>query len=175
MFPGYGDKSLDDLRATGETVSWTRAKPSFWPGVSSEELFVGAALRHGLVIKDLTSAPGVDASTWNTDWMRWVDVDGCKLGNVVKLDGDRDAADYGDAARDAKLYPKGRNATRGRFNSYFTRNLTDGDLAAVVAARVRRENPTCEETAYVFGAGMLERIYPGFWDAELTKAAPGVT
>ena len=167
MFPGYGDTSLDELRTSGDARRWVRTKPSFWPGVSSEELFVGAALRHDLVIKDLTTAPGVKEATWNQDWMRWVEVDGCKLGNVVKLDGNDDVATYGAAARDCKLYPTGKNATRGRFNAYFARNLTDADLGAVITARVARENPTCAETSYVFGDGMLERIYPGFWGAEL--------
>ena len=111
VFPDYGDGSLGDLRASGEAVSWTRAKPPFWQGVSGERLFVGAVSRHDLVIKDLTDALGVAASTWNTDWMRLVEVDGCKLGNLVKLDGDRGAAHHADATRDAKRTPRAAAST----------------------------------------------------------------
>lgn len=171
MFPGYGDASLDELRATGATERWVRTKPPFWPGVSSEELFVGAALRRNFALKDLAGAAGVSECTWLKNWIRWVAVDGCKLGNVVKLDGPSDVATYGAAAFDVKIYPVGANASKGRFNAYFTRNLSDVDLEAVVSERVRRENPTCAATKYVYGEGMLERIYPAFWATEMAKGA----
>ena len=111
---------------------------------------------------------GVEAG-WAKDWERWVQADGCKLGNVVKLDGPDDAAAFGAAALDVKIYPEGQNASRGRFNAYFTRNYTDENLRHVITARVRRENPTCGPTKYLFGHGMLERIYPGFFGVEFEE------
>lgn len=60
MFPGYSDASLEALRRTGEVRRWRRTKPTFWPGVSSEELFVAALLRRGLVLKDVAGVPGVE-------------------------------------------------------------------------------------------------------------------
>lgn len=224
MFPGYADDTLARLRTSGEAKVWRRAKPAFWPGVSSEELFVAVLLRRSLVrlrrtsfnvrdnarrscphppaiaavlddapgeekgvvspparrraspvvihtqvLKDLGAVPGVAGAGWATDWERWVTSAGCRLGNVVKLDGPADAARYGPAALDAKIYPEGANASKGRFNAYFARNASDAELQEVISKRVRRENPTCEAVQYLFGPGMLERIYPGFFGVEFSE------
>ena len=61
------------------------------------------------------------------------------------------------------------NASEGRFNAYFARNFSDAELADVVLRRVRHENPTCEPKTYLFGHGMLERIYPGFFGKEFSE------
>lgn len=246
MFPGYSGETLTRLRASGEAKVWRRTKPAFWPGVSSEELFVAALLRRSLVrlrratftglralfklarraatggdlvpstpawwgklfplarhhrgpqrcpnrgeeegivspparrcaspvgintqvLKDLGAVPGVAGAGWATDWERWVTSAGCRLGNVVKLDGPADAARYGPAALDAKIYPEGANASKGRFNAYFAQNASDAELEEVISKRVRRENPTCEAAQYLFGPGMLERIYPGFFGVEFSE------
>ena len=95
--------------------------------------------------------------------------EGCKLGNVVKLDGPADAQTYGPAALDVKIYPDGANASKGRFNAYFARNFSDGELRDLMMKRIKKENPTCGPTSYLFGHGMLERIYPGFFGTEFSE------
>ena len=226
MFPGYNAETLSQLKTSKETKVWRRNKPRFWPGVSSEELFVASLLRRSLVrlrrtsfqsawatawrwksrphqhapaattstpsprrrggedsstpsptspsqraqvLKDLGKVPGVTESGWTKDWERWVSAEGCKLGNVVKLDGPVDAATYGTAALDVKIYPDGVNASKGRFNSYFARNFSDAELRDLMMKRVKKENPTCGPTSYLFGHGMLERIYPGFFGKEFSE------
>ena len=169
MFPGYNAETLSQLKTSKETKIWRRTKPRFWPGVSSEELFVASLLRRSLVLKDLGKAPGVTESGWTKDWERWVSAAGCKLGNVVKLDGPADAQIYGSAALDVKIYPDGQNASKGRFNSYFASNYSDAELRALMMRRVKKENPTCGPTSYLFGHGMLERIYPGFFGTEFSE------
>ena len=121
------------------------------------------------VLKDLGRVPGVTDNGWATDWERWVSAAGCKLGNVVKLDGPVDAATYGQAALDVKIYPDGQNASKGRFNAYFASNYSDAELRELMMRRVKKENPTCGPTSYLFGHGMLERIYPGFFGTEFSE------
>ena len=169
MFPGYNEKTLSELKTSKETKVWRRNKPRFWPGVSSEELFVASLLRRSLVLKDLGKVPGVNEAGWTKDWERWVSAAGCKLGNVVKLDGPADAQTYGPAALDVKIYPDGANASKGRFNSYFARNFSDAQLRELMMKRIKKENPTCGPTSYLFGHGMLERIYPGFFGKEFSE------
>ena len=169
MFPGYNAETLSQLKTSKETKIWRRNKPRFWPGVSSEELFVASLLRRSLVLKDLGKVPGIVDNGWATDWERWVSAEGCKLGNVVKLDGPADAQTYGPAALDVKIYPDGQNASKGRFNAYFARNFSDAELRALMMKRVKKENPTCGPTSYLFGHGMLERIYPGFFGKEFSE------
>ena len=137
MFPGYNAETLSQLKTSKETKIWRRNKPRFWPGVSSEELFVASLLRRSLVLKDLGKVPGIVDNGWATDWERWVSAEGCKLGNVVKLDGPADAQTYGPAALDVKIYPDGANASKGRFNAYFARNFSDAEL--------RADDETCQE------------------------------
>ena len=169
MFPGYNAETLSELKTSKETKIWRRNKPRFWPGVSSEELFVASLLRRSLVLKDLGKVPGIVDNGWATDWERWVSAAGCKLGNVVKLDGPADAQTYGPAALDVKIYPDGVNASKGRFNAYVARNFSDAQLKDLMMKRVKKENPTCGPTSYLFGHGMLERIYPGFFDKEFSE------
>ena len=169
MFPGYNAETLSQLKTSQETKIWRRNKPRFWPGVSSEELFVASLLRRSLVLKDLGKVPGVNEAGWTKDWERWVSAEGCKLGNVVKLDGPADAQTYGPAALDVKIYPDGANASKGRFNAYFARNFSDAQLKELMMKRVKKENPTCGPTQYLFGHGMLERIYPGFFGKEFSE------
>ena len=169
MFPGYNAQTLSELKTSKETKIWRRNKPRFWPGVSSEELFVASLLRRSLVLKDLGQVPGIVDNGWATDWERWVSAEGCKLGNVVKLDGPADAQTYGPAALDVKIYPDGTNASKGRFNAYFASNYSDAQLRELMMKRVRKENPTCGPTSYLFGHGMLERIYPGFFGTEFSE------
>ena len=169
MFPGYNQQTLTQLKTSKETKIWRRNKPRFWPGVSSEELFVASLLRRSLVLKDLGKVPGIVDNGWATDWERWVSAEGCKLGNVVKLDGPADAQIYGSAALDVKIYPDGTNASKGRFNAYVARNFSDAELRALMMKRVKKENPTCGPTSYLFGHGMLERIYPGFFGKEFSE------
>ena len=169
MFPGYNAETLSQLKTSQETKVWRRNKPRFWPGVSSEELFVASLLRRSLVLKDLGQVPGVTESGWTKDWERWVSAEGCKLGNVVKLDGPADAQIYGSAALDVKIYPDGVNASKGRFNAYFASNYSDAQLKELMMKRVKKENPTCGPTSYLFGHGMLERIYPGFFGKEFSE------
>ena len=169
MFPGYNAETLSQLKTSKEPKIWRRTKPRFWPGVSSEELFVASLLRRSLVLKDLGQVPGVHEAGWTKDWERWVSAEGCKLGNVVKLDGPADAEIYGAAALDVKIYPDGTNASKGRFNAYFASNYSDAQLRELMMKRVRKENPTCGPTSYLFGHGMLERIYPGFFGTEFSE------
>jgi len=49
MFPGYNQQTLSQLKTSKEIKTWRRTKPRFWPGVSSEELFVASLLRRSLV------------------------------------------------------------------------------------------------------------------------------
>ena len=169
MFPGYNAETLSQLKTSKEPKIWRRTKPRFWPGVSSEELFVASLLRRSLVLKDLGKVPGVNEAGWTKDWERWVSAAGCKLGNVVKLDGPADAQTYGPAALDVKIYPDGANASKGRFNAYFASNYSDAQLRELMMRRVKKENPTCGPTSYLFGHGMLERIYPGFFGTEFSE------
>ena len=169
MFPGYNAETLSQLKTSKETKIWRRNKPRFWPGVSSEELFVASLLRRSLVLKDLGKVPGIVDNGWATDWERWVSAEGCKLGNVVKLDGPADAQTYGPAALDVKIYPDGANASKGRFNAYVARNFSDAELRELMMKRIKKENPTCGPTQYLFGHGMLERIYPGFFGKEFSE------
>ena len=169
MFPGYNQQTLTQLKTSKETKIWRRNKPRFWPGVSSEELFVASLLRRSLVLKDLGKVPGIVDNGWATDWERWVSAEGCKLGNVVKLDGPADAQIYGAAALDVKIYPDGQNASKGRFNAYVARNFSDAELRDLMMKRIKKENPTCGPTQYLFGHGMLERIYPGFFGKEFSE------
>ena len=65
------------------------------------------------MLKDLGKVPGIVDNGWATDWERWVSAEGCKLGNVVKLDGPADAQTYGSAALDVKIYPDGAKCVQG--------------------------------------------------------------
>ena len=68
MFPGYDEQTLSELKTSKEPKIWRRNKPRFWPGVSSEELFVASLLRRSLVLKDLGRVPGVTDNGWAKDW-----------------------------------------------------------------------------------------------------------